>query len=318
MANKLKLGKLFFAFIIATVLLSISAVAIVSYADFQDGTTSKTISKGQGAVFDVALFSVSPPLDYTIRMKDPNDNYVKTWFDNAHSTDGFVEQLGLAVNPSDITIGGDYIIEVTGLDARGDSTFYYLTLTVLNIAPEITGIDCPDSITAGNSLNVKVYAFDADNDILSYKIYRNNVLISNTDHDEWQTSASDVGTYVYKFEVSDGEETVSQEKTVVVNKAGTKKDEIIDTLRLSRDLEVSSIYGFLKLRNTKGEKLDDLEFKITYMGTDEVDKFTMDLGKNDVEYRQLSSKLDSNQTYLAKIEVIMDNEKDSGFILIKK
>jgi len=314
-------SKLIFSFIAATIMLSITALAVVTYADWQDGSATKTINKNDGALFDVNIFSVSPPVTYSIYMHNPSGTLVKTWASDAVDNDGGVELIGVRVDRLDLTTGGAYTISIASRDNDGNTDTSTLTLNVLNNGPSITGINAPDSINAGEVLSVSFTASDGDGDALSYRIYRNNVLISSTNSNAWQTSASDAGTYAYRFEASDGESTASQTKTITVGAAASKKDAgeyAPETLKLNRDIEISQVYtNFLKIRSNKGEKLNDFEIRVNYLDTNAVEEYNFDLERNEIAYKMLTANLQENKSYLARIEVSAEGMEDSGYIIIK-
>ncbi|MEM2956517.1 MAG: hypothetical protein QW041_03015 [Candidatus Pacearchaeota archaeon] len=315
-------GRIIAIFLIAVALLSITAVAVVTYADWQDNNSSKTINKNEIALFDVALFSVSPPLYYSIKMYDPNGNLVKTWYDNEINNDGFVELIGLEVRPDDITISGDYSIIVSSNDNNGDSSYSILTLTIINSAPIIEWIHVPSEIYEGDIVYTEFYASDPDNDSLSYTIYRNGILVSNTNSNSWQTDIGDAGVYNYTFEVSDGEDIVRVTRTVVVNSiivdSKNKTKEVPETLILARDIEVTSLDNFLKIRNKKSQELKNFEIKIIYIGINSEEKYKFNFGRNEVVFKELSANLEDNKAYLARIEVNTKGMKDSGYLIIRK
>jgi hypothetical protein len=314
-----KLSKIAAVFI-AIALLSITALAVVSYAEWQDGTATKTIHKHESALFDVSIGTRNPPVTYNIKMYNPSGALVKTWYDTIN-TEGVVEDLGLAINPADTTVGGDYSIIISSTDSRGDSAYSTLTLRVLNTAPEIDWIFAPASVNEGDELNVAFGAHDDDGDLLSYKIYRNNAIVALTDHYTWDKAVA--GNYNFTFEATDGEDSTNSTATVIVgngnanNQTRNNQIEAKQTLVFSRDIEVSQDYGnFIKIRNTKGEKIDNFEIIITYLGTNGYEKYSFDLGKNDVVLKQMSTKLPENKTYAAKVEIKADGLEDSGYLLI--
>ena len=309
------------ALFIAIALLSITALAVVSYTDWQDGTQAKTISKGETATFDVALFTSNAPLTYSVIMYNPAGDIAKTWFNDEVSTDGFVENLNLLVTPADITTGGEYTIIISSTDGNGDSGYSTLTLTVLNIAPVIDWIYAPASITAGEELYVAFDGYDADDDVLTYSIYRDDALVSNLNDYVWTTSASDLGAHTFRFEISDGEESASETRTVtVVSGPVIPPTDIIDakeTLVVARDIEISQVYGdLIKIRNTKGQMINNFEMIITYLGANAYDRYSFDLGKNDVVLEPMSANLPANRTSIAKVEIKANGMEDSGYLLI--
>ena len=311
-------GKLIFSFIVATILLSITALAVVTYAEWQNGSTAITINKNDGATFSARIFSTTPPVTYSIYMYNPSNAIAKRWVTNAVNSDGKVILTGLRVDRLDLTTGGIYRIIIESRDSDGFTSTSTLTLNVNNNGPSITGINAPDSIKAGQVLSVSFTASDTDNDSLSYRIYRNDVLISSTNSDAWQTSSADAGTYVYRFEATDGENTIRQTKTIVVGAASKEAGNAPETLKLSRDIEISQVYtSLLKIRSNKGERLNGFELRVTYLDTNAVELYNFDLERNEVAYKMLTADLQENKSYLARIEVSAEGMEDSGYMIIR-
>jgi hypothetical protein len=316
-------GKLIFSFIVATILLSITALAVATYAEWQNGSSTITINKNDGATFSARIFSTTPPVTYSIYMYNPSNAIVKRWITGAVNNDGKIVLTGLRVDRLDLTTGGTYRIEIESTDNDGFTSSSELTLNVLNNGPSITGINAPDSINAGELLSVSFTASDGDGDALSYKIYRNDVLISSTNSNAWQTSSGDAGTYVYRFEATDGESTIKQTKTIIVKSASAQNKAAVaenapETLKLNRDIEISQVYtNFLKIRSNKGERLNDFEIKVMYLDTNAAEDYNFDLERNEVVYKMLTADLQENKTYLARIDVSAEGMEDSGYMIIK-
>jgi len=308
------------SFIIAIALLSITALAVVSYADWQDGKTAKTIVWGQSADFDVALFSETS-LTYSIKMYNSSDALIKTWYNNEADSDGWVE-TSITVSASDIPASGDYDIIITSTDGNGDSGYSTLNLAVTNNAPTIDYTYAPASANAGDTVSIGFTASDADGNSLTYSIYIDNVLVSSTNAYDWSTATSDIGTHTIRFEVTDGDKSDTRTATIkVVSEEEVIPPEIIEkakeTLAFDRDLEISETEGFIKIRNTKGNAMDNFEIIITYIGVNlpsEIYKF--DLGKNAVVLKPIASDIPENNIYVAKIEISVDELEDSGYLLI--
>jgi len=322
---KFKLKSKIVSFVIAIALLSITAYALVSYADWQNGNTVKSVHRGQSATFDLALFSVNPSLTYSVKMYDSSDNIVKTWHDNTADSDGWVEET-LALSSSDTNKSGEYDIIISSIDGNGDSGYSALTLTVQNEAPTIGSITIPASIVAGNLLSASFTASDTDGDALSYSIYSNDILVSSTNSYDWMPSNRDAGTYTFRFEVSDGEYSDSETRTVTVTASSAPPvipSEIWAmakaTLVFDRDLEISQYENYLKIRNTKGEPINDFEIIMTYLGVNaHIERYNFDLGKNAVVMKPFTAELPENGIYVAKVEIQADELEDSGYLIINK
>jgi hypothetical protein len=197
------------------------------------------------------------------------------------------------------------------------------SVEISNSVPVITSVNAPSEITEGNELTASFSASDADEDTLTYRIYRNDVLIASSNSNTWTTNAGDAGIYVYTFSVNDGEAETISTATVTVNADGSGGNgggegggEAGKVLKLLKKLEISPIYNYLKIRN-EGTKIKDLKVTITYTGINAYEKFSFDLGKNEVVFKTLSTELEENKTYLAKVEVDAKGVDDSGYLLIK-
>ena len=406
--NKMKSLKFVLFSVLAVIMLATTAIAVVVYADWQDGTKTKSIAKGEFASFDIALVTASAPLYYSVNMKNSDNEIVKVWHDNTANNDGFVEET-LQIIPSDYSNkGGIYTILISSSDGNGDKNYDIITLNVRNNAPVITAISAPSYILAGEALSVSFEASDADGDALTYRIYRNGNLISATDNDEWQTTEDDAGTYTYRFEASDGEDTVSETRTVEVRglsdnhspiitdidvtdsitegellkvhfeaededgdeiyysilvngillsntndfeyqtrkgDAGSYEFELVasdgigqdsvytaveiraagnngtkgeETINFFNDFEISTYGNNIKIRNTKGEALNNMKITVTINEINAAETYNLNLGKNEVTYRPLNFELEEGKTYLVKIEISVGGLKDSGYLLIKK
>jgi len=82
----------------------------------------------------------------------------------------------------------------------------------------LSAIEIPESIDENNDIEISIMAeTDLDNSILSYKILKNNVLVSTDPvYDEYYDFNSS-GEYVYSIIVEDSESSVAENKTLIVN-----------------------------------------------------------------------------------------------------
>ena len=229
---------------------------------------------------------------------------------------------------------------------------------ILNSAPAISSITAPATAAEGNAISVLFTATDADDDAISYRIYRNGILITSTNSNSWTTASGDAGSYTYKFVVTDGEEQDTETRTITITPSGITSlpvcgNSVVETgetcddgnlvsgdgcsatciiestppnpptpfvnkvLTLGKDLEISSLYNYIKIRNRGNAKLDDLNVKITFVDISSFEQFNVDLGRNDVILRVLNTEIKDNSTYLANVEISVDDLKDSGYMLIE-
>lgn len=105
-------------------------------------------------------------------------------------------------------------------DGRGGSASDSRTVIVNNVnrAPNITSVTAPASVNEGGLLGVSFIANDPDNDVLSYQILRNSIVVSNSSSFSWLTTYDDAGEHNFTFIVNDGNGGSDTElRTIVVN-----------------------------------------------------------------------------------------------------
>jgi len=293
-----------------------ASVAVSAY--WQNGAGSSfTLVNGASAYFDAGLFTMAPPLTYSMRLFNSSGALLSTLRSGTVSGTGFYQDR-VFVNPADYgNAAGSYIISVVGSDADGITHTAVLSLTVNSGASAITFSGMPASV----SMTTEPYtAFDLD-DFVSDLYYPDSALI-------WAVSGNDnitvgidanhvvtfypapgfLGSNTITFIVTDPSgNTASGTLTVTVRSGAvlvTSKDTNEPRHRITLDASTGS---WLMVRN-QGSSLEDARIKVTIEGEDLVGQtFNMDLDKNRLVYLPLSFDL-SPGTYLARVEV--DGEDD--------
>ena len=192
------------------------------------------------------------------------------------------------------------------------------TIEILNSPPQIGEINAPEQVTAGDSFLVEFSAVDADNDDLSYYIYREQ-------DDDWEyvaygnsttveTSANDVGTYTYYFYVTDGEDWAAGTKDVeIIGKGGEREIRIYNL-----DISALSIPGgnYLRIRNY-AHSMSDVTLRVIAMEINEIKTFNMDIERNTVKLIPLDFNFEPGKQYTLKIDVISDNFVGKDYMLVE-
>lgn len=178
MKNPIKkiLFSLFLIFSLA--ITAMSASAVTTYAEF---TGESVIDEGESTTFDAVLYSMDPPTVYSIILYDEDMTELST-LESGTAATSLYESLDIVIDQSMYTSNGTYYIYLTATDARGDSDYSDLTLTV-NAAPEpepeepetqyapVVSIITPndqDDFKIGYPINFAATASDADGTIASY------------------------------------------------------------------------------------------------------------------------------------------------------
>ena len=142
--------------IIAMTLLSAVAFAVVATGVWENGFTSTTITKGSSTYFDVAVFSMNPPAEYSIFIYDASGALISTLRSNIASDGWYTERV--PVTPADYgNIGGTFMVVVNTMDAIGDRDYQILNLAVTQAAPVVS--DIPDMQMETD----QTFTFDLDN-----------------------------------------------------------------------------------------------------------------------------------------------------------
>jgi hypothetical protein len=319
---KLKVTKLIMPIVLAALLISLVSAIVVTYADWQDGTLTKTINKGETAYFDLGIFSTQPPMSYSVKMYDSNDNLIKTWYNNVQDASGGVEVDGITVTPPDYANkGGAYEIDVISSDASNKQSSTKLTLNVINHAPAIGWTYLTTPVNEGENVFAMFGASDADNDTLTYSIYRNGVLISNSGYNLWTTNYNDAGTYIYTFSVSDGEAETTQTSMLKV----IDVPQIPVTPTANTEIEIYHLNiapvsidngQYIKIKNN-AHSISGVKMKITSVDTNEVKYYNLDIPRNSVKLVPMGFDFAENNSYLLRIDISSNDFDGKDYLLVE-
>ena len=154
-------------------MISSNASAVATFAEMQNGAQSMTISEGDTVYFDVGIFSVNPPMTYSIKMYQ-NGNLVSTFKDNIQDSDGWYSERIYIGEDEYGQVGGAFQIIISSEDAE-TSDYYTLTLNVngVNDSPSIAMPDITAEEGTLYSIDLDDYATDADNadSELTFEVY---------------------------------------------------------------------------------------------------------------------------------------------------
>ncbi len=315
------MAKLKFSAFIAIFLVLTAAVsfAVLTDATWENNSNSITVLKGDLTYFDFAIFSMNPPISYSIIMYDEDGNALTT-IDSGTINSEFYSNLYYVLP----TLGGSYSIIINAKDQIGDLHYSTLALNVINFAPFISGIpdvnmECDES-----------YSFDLDNyvsdpdDLLSDLIWsvsgnsNINVAIDSSTHVvTLSVSGCWTGSEVLTFTVSDPSgDSDSQLVNVNVLSPGSLEEEKEEKISLN---DISIEYagdGFLKIRNS-GSKLEDVKLKIKIEADNApLNSFNFDIQPSSVEYKLLNTE-DLSGDYIAKITLEVEDSKKSGYMILE-
>ncbi|MBI3031874.1 hypothetical protein HYY69_00190 [Candidatus Woesearchaeota archaeon] len=112
---------------------------------------------------------------------------------------------------------GNYSVVITASDGYEQTTML-VKITVLqpNNAPQLEDAE-NIIVTAGEIIDLIVFATDADNDQLNYSIDSDKFTKIDYNWFSWNTSKDDIGTYAVEYSVTDGLATVVKEVTITIN-----------------------------------------------------------------------------------------------------
>jgi len=130
-----------------------------------------------------------------------------------------IDQFGMVSGMATLADVGVYYITIKAKDENGGENSVSWTLYVLsppNHAPTFITKDDTISVIKGDGVTLTLQASDDDGDILTYKILSGpGTVNSSTGAYSWL--ASDTGTHIVKFQVSDGSATDQIIYTIIVN-----------------------------------------------------------------------------------------------------
>ncbi len=219
--------------IISLGITAISASAVTTYTEF---TGQSTINEGESTTFDAVIYSMDPPIDYSIILYDSNYNALYT-FEQGTTTDSLYESLDIEVNKSHYSTYGTFYIILTATDSRGDSSYSQLTLTVNQYGWPTASITDPfdgDTFIVGDTITFSGYGTDIDGTIVSYNWTSNlnGLLNSGTgDFSSFSTNSLAIGTHTITFTVVDDEgKTGSDSITINIKQLNEPTASIVSPL----------------------------------------------------------------------------------------
>jgi hypothetical protein len=150
---------------------------------------------------------LTSPLTVLVEAEDPEREAVSfryRWFVNGTQVSG---QTGASLPPDALTRGQQVTVEIVPSDGTHEGAPYRTAVaTVGNSPPIVTRVSVtPESPEAGERLTAQVEIRDPDGDPLSvsYRWYRNAVLVKETDEPFFETAGSAGGMIVLEVEARD-------------------------------------------------------------------------------------------------------------------
>ena len=210
----MKSPKILLALIFGIFLISFVSAVISVDGDWQNGTQSLTITKGENALFNIELYSYGSEvtsMTLNVKLYDSNDVLVHAFEDGASYSNNWFYQT-YTITPDIYAKAGSYQIIILGSDNTGSTDSYSLTLTV-NPAPDTTPPvitllgDNPVSIEVGTPyIDAGATATDnIDGDITDKITTANNVNVNI------------LGTYTVVYSVQDDAGNSATQVTRTVN-----------------------------------------------------------------------------------------------------
>jgi hypothetical protein len=196
---------LFYGIFLIFLISSVSALTV--YAGFDDGTQYKTLEYGTSINFEVDFFSMNPPMNLTVELRDSSDNLVYSFLNN--KINNYEYNQFYTLNSSIYKNLGTYSIIARGVDKINSQQYDELVVKIIDTTkPVITLLgDNPVSITLGNTyVDAGATASDnVDGDITSKIIVTGSV------------DTNILGTYILHYNVKDNAGNSADEKTRTVN-----------------------------------------------------------------------------------------------------
>jgi len=207
--------------IFLSVLLFSSVSAVVVYADFTDGSQTKTISEGNSISFNADFVSMKSSMTISVNMYDSSGSLIHTFVSKSVSDKSYSDSFTYTISEA-----GTYEIRATGKDSLGTDS-ESLTLTVNEVSTPVIPVSTdttkpvitilgsnPLTITQGDAYYEYGAAAndDVDGDITS-KIKTTGTV--NTEV---------IGTYTITYKVSDSAENQATATRTVYVVCGEEED----------------------------------------------------------------------------------------------
>jgi hypothetical protein len=194
------------------------------------------------------------------------------------------------------------------------------SVEILNSAPVITSVNAPSSINAGDTLNLNFSVTDADNDDLTYFIIIDGSILTDTNSYSLITTEADAGIHSVFFYVTDGEDYSYESKQIeILSKAIPVTPPIqkkVDIYNLEITAFSSPEGNFLKIRNL-AHSISGVSLKIQAVDFNDVDSYSLDIGRNIVKIIPLNFDFKPQNSYLLKLEITSEDFDGYDYMLVE-
>lgn len=258
--------------LIASLVLVNSANAITTFAEFENHAQIAAINQGENINFYYSIFSINPPIDYSVKMYDRNNYLIKTYAQG--TTNDFIIEGNNLITLQDYHNPGTYRIFVYGIDGFGDAGTSILTLNVNPIQVNRDPILSPIGnkvINENELLSFNINAYDPDTDPMTLRVTNLPEDAVITDYGSgnwlfsWQTDYNDQGRYNLRFTVTDNRNGADYEDVLItVNDVEILQNPSIEILA-PRENEI--IYGTYNIRwraDDPNQIPETLDIKLEY------------------------------------------------------
>jgi len=258
--------------IIALSLVFVNPVnAITVYGEFQNHLDNININDNEEVYFDYSLFSMNPPISYSIKMYDSNTNLIKI-FSEGNSNENLISNRKY-IRKIDYINHGTYNIVIQGNDLL-NSQSKTLTLKVnqiqpINHAPILNSIG-DKQVNEGDLLQFTINAFDEDNNriFLSAENLPNNAHFTDNNDGtgtfSWNTNFNDQGDYNVKFIASDNNLQDFEIIKITVIDIPQNNIPTLNIISPSENEVISGIYKVKWFATDNDQDDNNLDVKIEY------------------------------------------------------
>jgi len=255
-------------------LIFVSSVnAVTTYAEWQNHQQSITINNGDQIYFDYSIFSMNPPISYSVKLYDNNYNLIRTYADTS-TNEYFVSQRQY-ITQNDYQKAGNYKVVVYARDSLNDVSTSILNLIVnpviINHAPVLNPIG-DKRINEGELIHFTVSAFDPDNNRIFLTMFSDNLpvnarFIDNGDGTGvflWQTDFDDSGVYNARFTASDSMLSDFEDITITILDVTQNNAPEVAILRPKQNEIILGIYNITWIATDPDQADETLDIKIEY------------------------------------------------------
>ncbi len=197
---------------------SINAIS-VSYGEWEDGSTSARIDKGENVSFNYYFNHDTSSMDISIDLFNSSGNLVYNFLDETVSENFYYNDVPVNITPEIYKKRGHYDLRFFSEDSDGTPSITSISLVVENTPPEIISSPVTE-INKKENYSYQVEATDEDDDDLKYSLGESPewILIdSNTGLVTGEAPEVDSDTsYIIELFVYDGIEYDTQKYTLIV------------------------------------------------------------------------------------------------------